>query len=64
MRRLTDAENQVSGVAVRATATTSISGPMSMTMTQAMQVTDVKTADVDERLLQVSEGYAAKPPSP
>jgi hypothetical protein len=36
---------------------------MSMTMTQNVQMSDLKTADVDEKVFQIPEGFTAKPPS-
>lgn len=62
--KVAEAQTKISGTAVRSTVSTSITGPMSMTMSQTMQLTDVSPAEVDEALFQVPSGYTAKPPSP
>jgi hypothetical protein len=60
--KMLDATKQVSGSVVRVNNVMSINGPMSMNMTQTMQLTDVKAADIDEKQLQVPDGYTARPP--
>ena len=61
--KLMEAQKQVMGTPVKVITTTSISGPMTMSLTQSMQITDIKPADVDEKLFQIPDGYTAKPPT-
>jgi hypothetical protein len=61
--KISEAQKKVSGTTVRVSSSTGISGPMSMTMTQNVQLSDLKTADVDDKVFQVPEGFTAKPPS-
>jgi hypothetical protein len=62
--KVADAQKKISGTAVRVTTSTSINGPMTMTLNQTMQLTDVKAGDVDEKLFQIPDGFTPKPPSP
>ncbi len=57
------ARNQIPGTGVRVITTTSISGPMTMSLSQSVKITDIKPADIDERLLQIPDGYTARPPT-
>jgi hypothetical protein len=61
--KISEAQRKISGTTVRVSSSTSINGPMSMTMTQNVQMSDLKTADVDEKVFQIPEGFTAKPPS-
>jgi hypothetical protein len=61
--KMVDAQQQVGGTPVKVTTTTSVSGPMTMSVSQTMQITDIKPTDVDEELLQIPSGYTARPPA-
>ena len=61
--KMSEAQKQVGGTPIKVTTTTSIAGPMTMTVTQLMQISDIKPTDVDEKLLQIPEGFTAKPPT-
>jgi hypothetical protein len=62
--KMSDAQKQISGTPIRMNTVINIAGPMTMSMNQSMQITEVKAVDVDEKALQIPEGYTAKPPSP
>ncbi len=61
--KMSEAQKQVGGTPIKVTTATSIAGPMTMTVTQLMQISDIKPTDVDEKLLQIPEGFTAKPPT-
>lgn len=61
--KVIEAQKQVGGTPVKVTMTTSISGPMTMSLTQTMQITDIKPTDVDEKLFQIPDGYTPRPPT-
>jgi hypothetical protein len=62
--KMSDAQKQISGAPIRVNTNINIAGPMTMSMTQSWQLTDVRPVDVDEKALQIPEGYTVKPPSP
>jgi hypothetical protein len=61
--KMIEAQKQVGGTPVKVTTTTSISGPMTMSLSQTMQITDIKPTDVDEKLFQIPDGYTPRPPT-
>jgi hypothetical protein len=61
--KMADAQKKIGGTALRVSTTTSINGPMSMNMSQTMQMTDVKPVDVDEKVFSIPDGFTPKPPS-
>jgi hypothetical protein len=61
--KVVEAQKQVGGTPIKVTTTTSISGPMTMSLTQTMRITDIKPTDVDEKLFQIPDGYAPRPPT-
>lgn len=61
--KMNEAQKQLSGTALKVVSTTSVSGPMSMTVSQTVEISDVKAVDVDEKLLQIPAGFTARPPT-
>jgi hypothetical protein len=60
--KMLEAQKQVPGTALRVKNVTTITGPMNVNMSQNMQLVDVKSTDVDEKQLQIPEGYTVRPP--
>jgi hypothetical protein len=60
--KMLDAQKQMPGTALRVNNVMTITGPMSMNMSQTMQILDVKNADIDEKQFQVPDGFTARPP--
>ena len=61
--QMIEAHKQIAGTGVKVTTTTSISGPMTMSLSQSMQITDIKPVEVDDKLFQIPDGYTARPPT-
>jgi hypothetical protein len=60
--KATAAMKQIPGTALKVAASSAITGPMTVTVTQSMAVTDVKVVDVDDKRFEIPAGFVAKPP--
>jgi hypothetical protein len=61
--KMSEAQKQIRGTPIRVATTTGLSGPMPMSVKQWMWISDIKPSDVDEKALQIPDGYTARPPT-